>query len=89
VADLVGEAVEQDARGASGLSSAFASGKNRRLGVEQTYTPPKPTSMPERLISLSAKTVRLSNRPSPSASSKIRIRSRRSWGSVSSACQSG
>src|SRR5271157_4570192 len=36
---------------------------------------PKPSSMPVKFVPWSKKTVRRSNRPSPSASSKIRIRS--------------
>ena len=46
-----------------------------RLGVAQTQTPPKPSSMPVKLVPVSKKTVRRSKRPSPSASSKIKIRS--------------
>ena len=48
---------------------------NSRFGVAQTQTPPKPSSMPVRFVPLSQKTVRRSNRPSPSVSSKIRMRS--------------
>jgi hypothetical protein len=42
-------------------------------GGEPTQTPPKPTSRPLMKLRLSANTVRLSNLPSPSVSSKMRI----------------
>ena len=48
---------------------------NRRCGAAPTQTPPKPTSRPLTRFRWSAKTLRVSNRPSPSVSSKIRMRS--------------
>src|SRR5436190_1367504 len=48
---------------------------NMRYGAAPTQTPPKPTSRPLTRFSPSMKTVRLSKWPSPSVSSKIRMRS--------------
>ena len=47
-----------------------------KYGAAPTHTPPKPTSKPLTRFSFSANTLRLSKRPSPSASSKMRMRSR-------------
>ena len=48
---------------------------NSRYGAAPTNTPPKPTSIPLTRFRPSAKTLRLSSVPSPSVSSKIRMRS--------------
>src|SRR5262249_19197818 len=61
--------------GPSGLSSPSRSGMKIRFGDEQSQTPPKPSSMPDRFEPLSRKTVFLSNVPSPSVSSRITTRS--------------
>src|SRR5262245_44251790 len=61
--------------GPSGLSSPSRSGTKIRFGVLHSQTPPKPSAMPLRLTPLSRKTVFLSNRPSPSVSSRMVTRS--------------
>src|SRR5262249_52919874 len=58
-----------------GSSALKSQGTKSRLGSEQSETPPKPSSVPERLAPLSKTTVRLSKVPSPSVSSKTMTRS--------------
>src|SRR5689334_10746938 len=50
-------------------------GMNMKFGAAPTHTPPKPISKPLTRFKPSMKTVRLSNLPSPSVSSKTRMRS--------------
>src|SRR5436305_14526452 len=60
--------------GLPGLSPSRM-GTNSKFGDEQSHTPPKPISMPERFTPLSMNTVFLSKVPSPSVSSRITTRS--------------
>src|SRR6478609_2086098 len=60
--------------GLPGLSPSRI-GTNTRFGEEQSHTPPKPSSMPERFTPSFMNTVFLSNVPSPSVSSRITTRS--------------
>ena len=61
--------------GPSGLSLRSLSGMNKKFGVAQSQTPPKPYSMPAMFVPLSQKTFFESKCPSLLESSKITMRS--------------